>query len=171
MEDKNLTEMNETVEPIEADSPLPEEPSDPTPAEESSVDSADEIASLQAEVERLRTALTQKEQEQKKIMREMEDFSRFFPTTSVKEIPESVWKDVETGIPLSAAYALYEKKSCMDRLHAEEINRRNAEQSAGRAGLHTSSEYYSPDEVRAMSPSEVRENYKKIRESMKKWRH
>ena len=87
-----------------------------------------------------------------------------------------MWEDVPSstsvgqGIPLSAAYALYEKRSCMDRLYAEEINRQNSQRSAGRAGLYTKGEYFSPDEVRSMSASEVRANYKKIRESMKKWR-
>ena len=56
------------------------------------------------------------------------------------------------------------------RQKAEEINRRNAERSAGRAGTSTAPEYYSPDEVRAMSAHEVRENYQKIRAPMKRWR-
>ena len=169
-----LDQMNELNTPSAL--PLEEAPSHveteslseeiPTPS--SSPD--EEIAALKAELEQLRASLSQKEEEQRRIMAEMEDFSRLFPTTPVREIPESVWKDVASGIPLSAAYALYEKRSSMDRLHAEEINRLNAERSAGRAGLHTPNEYYSPDEVRAMSPSEVRENFKRIRESMKRWR-
>jgi hypothetical protein len=80
-----------------------------------------------------------------------------------------VWKQVERGIPLSAAYALYEKKSTVDALRADEINRSNAQRSAGRLGQNTAREFFTPDEVRAMSPSEVRDNYKTIRESMKKW--
>lgn len=56
------------------------------------------------------------------------------------------------------------------RQKAEEINRRNASRSAGRAGNSTAPEYFSPEEVRAMSQSEIRENYQRIRASMKKWR-
>ena len=52
---------------------------------------------------------------------------------------------------------------------AEEVNQRNARRSAGRAGNSTAPEYYTPDEVRAMSAGEVRENYEKIRASMKQW--
>ena len=52
---------------------------------------------------------------------------------------------------------------------AEEVNQRNARHSAGRAGKSTAPEYYTPDEVRAMSAGEVRENYEKIRASMKQW--
>ena len=55
------------------------------------------------------------------------------------------------------------------RQRADEINRRNAERSAGRAGTNAAPEYFSPDEVRAMSQHEVRENYQKIRASMKRW--
>ena len=55
------------------------------------------------------------------------------------------------------------------RRRADEVNRRNASRSAGRVGTNIAPEYYTPDEVRAMSPSEVRENYQKIRASMKKW--
>ena len=55
------------------------------------------------------------------------------------------------------------------RRRADEVNRRNASLSAGRVGSNVAPEYYTPDEVRAMSPSEVRENYAKIRASMKKW--
>lgn len=55
------------------------------------------------------------------------------------------------------------------RQKADEINRRNASCSAGRAGTNTAPEYFSPEEVRAMSAHEVRENYQRIRASMKRW--
>jgi len=55
------------------------------------------------------------------------------------------------------------------RQKADEINRRNASLSAGRVGSGTAPEYYTPKKVHAMSPSEIRENYQRIRASMKKW--
>ena len=55
------------------------------------------------------------------------------------------------------------------RRRADEVNERNATLSAGRVGTSLAPEYYTPDEVRAMSQTEVRENYEKIRASMKKW--
>ena len=61
------------------------------------------------------------------------------------------------------------REELQKRERADEINRRNAASSAGRAGNSTAPEYFSPDEVRAMSPSEIRENYQRIRASMKKW--
>ncbi len=172
MENPDPQSFQSGTSSAEADFPIPQEEKmkELSTLEECSLDPNDEISALKAEIDRLRTSLSQKEEEQKKVMEEMEEFSRLFPTTPIREVPESVWRDVGAGIPLSAAYALYEKKNRIDRLHAEEINRLNAERSAGRAGLHTANEYFSPDEVRSMSPSEVRENFKKIRESMKKWR-
>ena len=52
---------------------------------------------------------------------------------------------------------------------ADKINQINAYRSSGQAGSNTAREYFSPDEVRAMSQSEVRANYQRIIESMKKW--
>ncbi len=157
-------EVNETLLPEEISEEETALPSDSSP------EIPEEILSLRAEVERLRAELSQKTREQERIMEEMGEFNRLFPKIALQDVPAAVWQSVENGIPLSAAYALYEKKNRQDALYAEEINRRNAEQSAGRAGLYTAGEYFSPDEVRSMSPSEVRANYKKIRESMKKWR-
>ncbi len=49
-----------------------------------------------------------------------------------------------------------------------EVNSKNAQASSGRIG-GGGNEYFTPDEVRAMSGAEVRDNYKKIRASMEKW--
>ncbi|MBO7176248.1 MAG: hypothetical protein J6W14_02630, partial [Clostridia bacterium] len=64
---------------------------------------------------------------------------------------------------------LYEKKSEAARMRAETVNLKNAQRSAGVAGRDAPAEYFSPDEVRAMSPSEVRRHYSKILDSMKSW--
>lgn len=172
-----MEQLEATLEPILSEESFAEaataepsvEPSEPLSQEE--IAQEEDTQALKAEIDRLRTLLDQRDREQKRAMEEMAEFSRLFPTTSVAGIPPEVWQEVESGIPLSAAYALYEKRSRIDRLHAEEINRRNARLSAGSAGASTPNEYLTPEEVRAMSPSEVRENFKRIRESMKKWRH
>lgn len=130
---------------------------------------ASELDTLRKEIGLLRAELEQKSAEQERIRSEMGEFQQLFPNKTLGDVPPPVWQQVERGVPLSAAYALYEKKSTADALRADEINRRNAEHSAGRLGQNTAREFYTPDEVRAMSPSEVRENYKTIRESMKKW--
>jgi hypothetical protein len=41
--------------------------------------------------------------------------------------------------------------------------------STGSLGKDTTESFFTPNEVRAMSRSEIRKNYSKILESMKKW--
>ena len=129
----------------------------------------DELTRLREEVTQLRDMLSKKEAEQEQILREMGEFNRLFPEIPIKQVPDSVWQRVEGGLPLSAAYALYERETRLSALRAEEINRKNAALSPGKAGKDTAGEYFSPDEVRAMSQKQVHDNYAKIMESMKRW--
>ncbi len=173
--------MTESIEPIvmeeeTPDTPLEEDISseavnevETEEADHALPDSAHELETLRQEVEQLRAALAQKEQEQQNALREIGEFHRLFPDISIENVPEGVWDSVEQGIPLSAAYALYEKKRHMSEARAEEVNRRNASLSAGKAGKHTAGEYFSPQEVRAMSQRQVHNNYRAIMESMKHW--
>ena len=155
----------------EAETKLPAENVSPEAEEDKPVlSSEEELTNLRNEVESLRAALAQKQQEQDRTLRELGEFHRLFPAVSLQTIPNSVWKQVEDGIPLSAAYALYEKQELQAQVHADEINRQNATRSAGKAGKHPSGEYFSPDEVRAMSQKQVHDNYAKIMDSMKHWR-
>ena len=55
------------------------------------------------------------------------------------------------------------------KYRADEINRKNASLSAGSVGKGHAGEYFSPDEVRAMTQREVHDNYSKIKESMRFW--
>jgi len=152
-------------EPQKDERELPDDPSleaapDPT---------AGELDSLRAQVQELRERLAEREREREESLRELEDFHRLFPHVPVRQIPDRVWDDRGRGIPLSAAYALYERELAVTQAQAERINQANATQSAGRAGVDTANEYFSPDEVRRMTRAQVRQNYTKIRESMKKW--
>ncbi len=165
--------MAETEAETETDESVTEEARAPVSeiaeAVEEMPDSESELELLRAEVQTLKDALNKKEAEQSKILGELESFNRLFPEISVKDVPEAVWKNVDSGIPLSAAYALYEKETARLSDKAMEINRRNAAMSAGIAGKEAEKEYFSPDEVRAMSQREVHENYSKIQRSMKHW--
>ena len=127
--------------------------------------SAEEVDALRREVERLQNELAKKEREQQEQGRELQEFAELFPGVSVDSIPESIWEQVRGGIPLRAAYALYEKEAARQR----EVNQRNASRSAGALGGMPDSGYYSPEEVRRMSAKEVRQKYGLIVESMKKW--
>ncbi len=50
----------------------------------------------------------------------------------------------------------------------QNVNKRNAESSIGRIS-GSGGEYFTADEVRSMSQSEVRANFKKIKASMPRW--
>lgn len=131
----------------------------------------DSIESLKAEISDLRAQLAKQNEEASHLLREMENFNRLFPGVSTSDLPDEVTALVGEGVPLAAAYALYEKELAVKKAKAGEINRKNAFLSAGRLGNQTPSEFFTPDEVRAMSPRQVHENYQKIRESMKHWRN
>ena len=127
------------------------------------------VEELHAELARLRAELEETKSLHARMAAELGEFQALFPEVSVSALPESIWEQVRSGIPLAASYALYEKKCILHREHAAKINMQNAKKASGAAGKDTPAEYFSPDEVRAMSQSEVRKNYQKIMESMKKW--
>jgi hypothetical protein len=81
---------------------------------------------------------------------------------------ENIYLDVSAN-EYAAAYALELRRLESNQKKIENANRRGREMSTGRVGRADDS-LYSPDEVRAMTQSEVRENYQKIRLSMKSWK-
>ena len=138
-------------------------------ASESLEDSASETEALKEEIRQLKAALEQKEAEQSRILSQISEFSEVFPKKSLESVPAEVWESVSGGIPLAAAYALYEKKAQSGRELAQSVKARNAERSSGAVGREVVSIYYSPSEVKKMSAAEVKKNYAIIIESMKKW--
>lgn len=175
--------MNEILSEI----PVTQEENDPSLSESSDVtlppeedfpaEAGDEreallksMENLSSEILRLKAELEEAKNLNERISEELGEFHSLFPETDIAALPESVWEQVKSGVPLVASYALYEKKREAERRHAERINSQNAARSSGAAGKDTPSEYFSPDEVRAMSAAEVRHNYQKILNSMKKWK-
>ena len=156
--DKSITE--ELEKQAETDGAL-EEASEPS--------QADELEALRAEVKRLTAELEKKAAESEMIASQINELYELFPDTDVSRIPDNVWDSVREGNSLAAAYALHARKEQLREHNARTVNDRNAALSAGHAGSGTASEYFTPDEVRAMSQGEVRANYQKIIESMKKW--
>ena len=130
----------------------------------------DTLESLRRKIEELQGQLEAKRKEQDTILSELGEFNRLFPNISARSLPQEVWSRVESGLPLSAAYALYAREEDLRREHAGEINKRNLSLSAGGLGKEVSCEYFSPDEVRKMTRKEVHDNYQKIKNSMKFWR-
>ena len=130
--------------------------------------SASRVESLERELAELRELLAQRDAQAARMEAEMEEFSALYPQVAIQSLPDSVWADVGRGIPISAAYALAERKRFCAEALAAKSNQSNKERSSG-ALSGTESDYFSPSEVRSMSPSEVRSNYKKIMYSMQKW--
>ncbi len=130
---------------------------------------ADEREQLRDEVNRLRTRLESIEKENERMLTELGEFSEVFPNVLLEDIPSDVWSSVKRGVPLAAAYALYEKKSRAQSELVSMVNQKNAEQSSGALKGESDDQFYSPSEVRKMSPREVRAKYNFIIESMKRW--
>ena len=132
-----------------------------------SIDSLKEVIfDLQAKISNLEA----EKKAQERILEEIGDFNSLFPEVSIDEIPESIWESVKKGTSLAASYALYEKRKHAEAQRIAQINANNSAKAAGIAGVHTANEYFSPDEVRKMSRSEVHANFAKIRKSMEKWK-
>ena len=140
----------------------------PTEADETA-EPQDTVESLRAELDALRKELSEKKAAFERMSNEVNEFSELFPSVPLTSIPDSVWQSVKGGIPIAAAYALYEKKANLIEADAKRINTKNSSSSTGPIGKEPTSDFFSPAEVRAMSRDEVRKNYSKIMESMKKW--
>ena len=171
---KNASASDEITWESEENAPPSEEiMQEPLPDTEASAlapaDTEPSVDDLRAELDRLREELAETRRVHERMATEIGEFQALFPEANVSCLPESVWEQVRHGIPLAASYALYEKKCMMQKERAAVVNLRNAQKTPGAAGVGTPSEYFSPDDVRAMSQSEVRTNYQKILESMKTW--
>lgn len=136
--------------------------------EEAGLPSATDIAALSARIEELEAELERREELSERMTRECEEFEQYFPDISLRTLPESVWERVHAGVPLAAAYALYERGVQNQKKQTEEREARAASCSLGLPGA-AEGNYFSPAQVRAMSRREVRDNYDRIFESMRHW--
>ena len=172
-EEEKLEELSEELEGGKA---LPEEPEvgEPTSADADGSQESEEEASLRieelrAEIASLEGELERKRAETDKAAREYAEFRALYPDADAEALPEDVLKSVEAGLPLAAAYALYEKRMQKRSADIAAHNKSTREVSFGSVGKSPESDYFTPDEVRAMSQGEVRANYSKILQSMKSW--
>ena len=130
---------------------------------------AEESIDLNAELDSLRRRLEVAERTAREISAGWREFTELYPDADISSLPDSFNADIERGIPPAAAYALEMRRREVRRARIEAADRRAREMSSGRIST-TDDSLYSPDEVRAMPPSEVRKNMEKIRRSMKSWR-
>lgn len=144
----------------------PQEPSDPPMPPEQNFQ--EEISALRADVARLQAELQAQATAFDRMSRECAEFTQLYPDQSISSVPGDVWESVRNGVPLAAAFALYQVKADRKAQLAEQVNSRNRLTSSG--GVSGDGDpFLSPAEVRRMKPAQVRENYSKIIESMKLW--
>lgn len=132
---------------------------------------ADELSFLREALAQKEKALAEKERaladataQQEKYAAEFAEFRREFPEVPLGRVTDEVWDEVKKGVPLAAAYALAEHRAAKEaRVISREANAWHSLSGGTDEGL------FSPSEVRAMTQYEVRRNYDRILESMKRW--
>jgi hypothetical protein len=159
-----LSQAQEPAEAMTDDPVLDDAASEPSTTD----DTSEEVERLNARVRELEHELEQRKTLADRMMRECEQFEMYFPEVSLRALPDEVWTQVHAGVPLAAAYALYERGVCNRERQAQTLAARRETQSAGLPGA-AQSNYFSPSQVRAMSRQEVRDNYDRIFESMRHW--
>lgn len=143
---------------------------DPDPCLEATLpqNAKDELDRLRNELNSLREEIAGRRALGERIEREYGEFRELFPDLSIAEIPDGVWEDVRAGVPLSAAFAVAERRRTIAAALAEAKNAENAARSSG-AVAGGKPEGFSCEEVRAMSGEEVRANLPGIMEAMTRW--
>ena len=139
---------------------------------ECSGETNDELALLRNEVKMLREQLDEREKldsVNSKINAELIQLYDCFPDTSLEEIPDEIWQKVKKGASLSAEYALFKRKQEISQKRIGDFNEKNKKMSTGSLGTGEGERYYSPSEVKKMSPAQVKANYDDIIESMRHW--
>ncbi len=101
---------------------------------------------------------------------EIKRFCTVFPGVDAESIPESVWADVERGIPLAYAYALFAAENSGGNAYAEEVNERNSKYAVPAFVEGADEGEISMDEVDGMSASAVKKNFPRILRSISKWK-
>lgn len=125
--------------------------------------------SLLSELEALRSRLETAERTAREISAGWREFTELYPEADISTLPDTFNSAIENGIPPAAAYALEMRRKEVRLARMKAADQRARELSAGKLDPADDT-LYSPEEVRAMPPSEVRKNIEKIRRSMKSWR-
>lgn len=149
-----------------SDDPLPHsDPVDPAPALQTA---ESELEQLRGELKSLREQLSSRDAMFSRLGKECEEFGVLYPDHTLSDLPDAVWEDVRRGVPLAAAFALSERRRVLTEQKAQDSNAANNRCSSGSLEA-TNPNYFSPAEVRAMTPAQVREHYHQIMLSMSRW--
>lgn len=109
---------------------------------------------------------------------ELMQFIKQYPEITVADIPPEVWDATVQGVPLIDAYSRHENRLLREKLASleqdksiDQSNQKNAQSSTGslKGQGEVPTTYFTADDVRNMSQTEVRNNLEKIHESMKSW--
>lgn len=100
--------------------------------------------------------------------KQLAEFVKRYPDVKADDIPEKVWLDVADGIPLVYAYAY--RVSSVEEDPSEKVNAENELRKLKVNNDKTRSPAYTEAEVGKMSASDVKGNFNKIINSMKKWK-
>jgi len=111
-----------------------------------------------------------KAQKESELTEEIKLFRSLFPDVAAEDIPESVWADMEKGIPLCYAYAFAVLNGGRQQEYAKGINDRNLKDAPPPVGESTEEGEISMEEVEAMSPKAVKNNFGRILRSIGKWK-
>lgn len=111
-----------------------------------------------------------KAEKEKELSEQIKQFRSLFPDVAAEDIPESVWADMEKGIPLPHAYAFAMLNGGKEKDYAEGVNARNTKGAPPPVGESGEDGEISMEEVEAMSPKAVKKNFGRILRSIGKWK-
>ena len=120
-------------------------------------------ALLKAENERMKALLEKAE----RLRNEGDELKLLFPEADVETLPDEVNADWEKGIPLAAAYSLWDKRRQVAKANADAANRLNAEGSPGPIENDGAANgHFTLDDIRRMPREEVRNYLDRIYKSL-----
>lgn len=165
-----MNDLNEVEFEIQCDDNLVDEVEEVI--EQEKIIQDDELLRLRGEIETLRAELNAKneaEKAQSRILSELSEFQEYFPEVDIHTIPDEIWERVKGGSSLASSYALFLRRVDLERKKVGDFNEKNRRMSAGSLLRGEGEKYFSPSEVRKMTPAQVRSNYDDIVASMKHW--
>jgi hypothetical protein len=109
--------------------------------------------------------------EQDRRNNEYKEFFETFPDAKPEEITVETWQKVENGIPLKFAFLEQQYNALKNSIDTTNKNKESAKADIGsiKSNGDAQENYYTQDQVKNMSQSEIRKNLTKINESMKRW--
>ena len=143
---------------------LPDTPDEVAEPDEMSL-LKEEINSLKAELERRQEF----DRAQARMNSELLEFEEYFPDTDVRSIPKEIWEQVRNGASLAGTYALFLRKNGLAEKKIGDFNEKNRRMSAGSLMNGEGEKYYSPAEVKKMTPAQVKKHYDDIITSIRHW--